>query len=211
MDRIKRSSTKLDGTPTCCHWHQGGCGAKGSVLAAELQYVAPTVLLPCPPAGLQPVMTEAHGPLRVTAVMRDDMSFLSSLNQHDTHTVPASVVGGASMSGFCMEIGTFWGPSMLAPSALRSGCGLSLVAAGFHMKRFGLLLARGIVGPGTSALPEGVPLTTDATAEAAADAIDGGVGAARTVCERAMVQRATDNNVFIMTGAASDKYRGKLG
>ncbi len=56
--------------------------------------------------------------------------------------LPWSVVGPASRSGFCLSMGTFNGPKILAPSVPRIGSGCSVVLSS-HKGKFGSRLIPG--------------------------------------------------------------------
>ena len=65
--------------------------------------------------------------------------------------LPASVVGGARISGFCWSIGIFSGPRIVAPREPRIGWTSSVVVT-FHSMKLGSSLASGIVKVGEAAV-----------------------------------------------------------
>jgi hypothetical protein len=66
----------------------------------------------------------------------DSMSELPNL----TYIDPASVVGGARRSGFCLSIGMFCGPRIMAPKDPLIGSGVDFVSIG-HRTLLGSSLA----------------------------------------------------------------------
>lgn len=120
----------------------------------------PTILLTSPTAGLDAVLAKAHGPFGIAARHNGEMSIDSKEPHMNTYTVPWSVVGGASRSGFCWSIATFCGPSMFAPKLPRMGATSSSVPTS-HIIALALSDAYGMVG---------VALAADSAVEAGAAA-----------------------------------------
>ena len=69
----------------------------------------------------------------------------------NTYMLPASVVGGARISGFCWSIGIFSGPRIVAPREPRIGWTSSVVVT-FHSMKLGSSLASGTVKVGEAAV-----------------------------------------------------------
>ena len=108
-----------------------------------------TVLLTRPTASLQAVVAEGEGPLGVRTAMKRRRKCQPSRLQrnsrrHGTYTLPESVEGGASRSGFCNAIGMFWGPKIFEPRVPRIPSGWD-VESSVHKTPFGSSLAKGTV------------------------------------------------------------------
>lgn len=87
-------------------------------------------------------MTQTHGPLDVRPEQKNSEFHVSKAREAGAYTVPESVDGGASKSGFCISIGMFWGPRIVEPVEPRIGAGTMSVALGLHKTSLGSSLAR---------------------------------------------------------------------
>lgn len=130
-----------------------------------------------------------------------------------THMLPASVVGGARISGFCWSIGIFWGPMIVAPRDPRMGWTSSVVVT-FHSIWFGSSLASGTVKLGVAAVLVSEVVSLDTLSWTVGvgvvdevEGIDEPAGAPRDGPASRTAQTTNETSLFILFGTVKGNCR----